>query len=342
MERKLTAQERADLQKRHRETRDKRTCDRIKAVLAHDDGYSYSEIARILLLDDETIRRHIKSYFEKYKLTPEHGGSSSHLNDEQTTKLIAHLKEHTYLYVKDICAYVKKQFRIDYSLSGMTKWLRAHAFRYKKPHTVPAKADKEKQEAFITYYEKLKEEAGDQEPIYFVDSVHPEHQTRLAYGWILKGERKDIPTTGRQYRLNFMGGICLSTHKIVYEQAEKIDEMSIQSFLHRLRQQHVGSYKVHVIWDNAGYHCSKQVQAFAKELGIVIHYLPAYSPNLNPIERLWKMMHEHVTYNRYYEKFDDFTEAIRHFFRHIGKKKSLLRSRITDNFQLINAPKFAS
>ena len=70
MERRLTAQERADLQRRHKKERDGRIRDRIKAVLAYDDGYTYSEIARILLLDDETIRRHIEAYFSKNKLRP--------------------------------------------------------------------------------------------------------------------------------------------------------------------------------------------------------------------------------------------------------------------------------
>jgi hypothetical protein len=56
MEKILTARKREKLVQRHRKERDKRICDRIKAVLAYDDGYSYSEIARILLLDDETIR----------------------------------------------------------------------------------------------------------------------------------------------------------------------------------------------------------------------------------------------------------------------------------------------
>jgi len=65
MEWKLTARERKDLIQRHRKERDKRISDRIKAVLAYDDGYSYSEIAKILLLDDETIRRHIEDYFDR-------------------------------------------------------------------------------------------------------------------------------------------------------------------------------------------------------------------------------------------------------------------------------------
>lgn len=335
MERKLSSKERKHLAKRHKKERDKRICDRIKAVLAYDDGYNFSEIAKILLLDDETVHRHIKDYFHENKLSPESGGSDSYLIVKEKEELIKHLKETIYLYVKDICVYVKKTYGISYSISGMTKWLYVNGFRYKKPHAVPAKADKKEQKKFIKAYEKLKQKAGKKEPIYFVDSAHPEHQTRLAYGWIMKGERKAIAMTGRQYRVNIMGGICLNGHKIVYEQAEKIDENSIQSFLFRLRKKHPGRYKVHVIWDNAGYHCSKLVQSFAKELGIEIHYLPPYSPNLNPIERLWKIMHEQVTYNKYYQGFSDFTEAIKYFFRHIGKKKSMLASRITDNFQTL-------
>ena len=75
MHTKLSTTEREQLIQWHRKERDNRRCDRIKAVLAYEDGYNFSEIARILLLDDETIRRHIKDYFAKNKLAPENGGS---------------------------------------------------------------------------------------------------------------------------------------------------------------------------------------------------------------------------------------------------------------------------
>lgn len=335
---KLTAKEREKLIKRHRKERDKRVCDRIKAVLAYDDGYSYSEIAKILLLDDETIRRHVEDYVKSKKLKPESGGSTGKLNQTESNKLIAHLAEFTYLYVKDICFYVKKTFKKKYSVSGMTKWLHANKFCYKKPHGVPAKANKEKQQKFIKYYTKLKEKAGKKEPIYFVDSVHPQYQTHLRYGWILKGERKLVPTTARQPRLNFIGGICLNGHRIVYQQADKVDADNIAGFLCYLRKCHPEKHKIHIIWDNTGYHSDEAIQEFAKGLAIELHYLPPYSPNLNPIERLWKVMHEKVSANRYYETFNDFTEATLNFFRHIGKNKSLLRSRITDRFEILHSP----
>ena len=98
---------------------------------------------------------------------------------------------------------------------------------------------------------------------------------------------------------------------------------------------------IHLILDNVGYNRDSSVQEFADSLGIKLHYLPPYSPNLNPTERLWKIMHEQVTYNKYYEKFANFTEATMNFFKTIGRKKRLLRTRITDNFQLIDVPKFA-
>jgi transposase len=342
MERMLPKKDRENLVRRHRQERDGRVRDRIKAVLAHDDGYTYSEIAKILLLDDETIRRHIEDYRRENKLFPENGGSESFLTDKEAKGLIEHLQEITYLYVKDICAYVKKKFKKKYSISGMTKWLHANGFCYKKAHAVPAKANREQQKEFVKYYNKLKEKTGKKEPIFFVDSVHPQYQANLTYGWILKGEEKLVPTTAKQPRLNFIGGICLDGHRIIYQQAETVDADNIAGFLCHLRKRYSGKYKIHIIWDNAGYHSDISIQKFAKDLAIELHYLPPYSPNLNPVERLWKIMREKVSANTYYETFNDFTEATLNFFRNIGKNKLLLRSRITDNFQILHSPLFAS
>ena len=86
-----TPSERDELIKFHRKERDGRIRDRIEAVLAFDEGCSYSEISRLLLLDDETIGRPIDDYFSKAKLKPENGGSKSDLNETETAKLAKHL-----------------------------------------------------------------------------------------------------------------------------------------------------------------------------------------------------------------------------------------------------------
>ena len=97
--------------------------------MSYDDGYSYSEIAKILLLDDETIHRHLARLLESKEASPENGGSAGKLNCRETKALMEHLEEVTYLYVKDICAHVKQAYHKRYRfVSGMTKWLHANGF----------------------------------------------------------------------------------------------------------------------------------------------------------------------------------------------------------------------
>ena len=103
--------------------RDKRICERIKAVLLADEGWTFQEIAKVLLLTDEAISQQIKDYLKSQKLKPENGGSVSKLNAKQTGLLIEHLQNHTYLYTKDIIAYVKATFGIAYTVPGITGWL---------------------------------------------------------------------------------------------------------------------------------------------------------------------------------------------------------------------------
>ena len=74
----------------------------------------------------------------------------------------------------------------------------------------------------------------------------------------------------------------------------------------------------------------------ADKLNIRLHFLPPYSPNLNPIERLWKVMNEHVRNNYFFKSSKDFREAINRFFDKILPNiGATLNSRINDNFQLL-------
>ncbi len=142
----LSSHEVEDLRTRHRKERDGRAHDRIKAVLLANEGWTYLIISQALLLDDQTISRHIQEYKEKQKINIESGGSKSQLDDMSTYALIAHIKSTLYVYVKEICIYVKKTYNVDYTVSGLTSWLKNKGFVYKKPKGRPFKADRQKQE----------------------------------------------------------------------------------------------------------------------------------------------------------------------------------------------------
>jgi transposase len=185
----LSPVERNKLKLQHKHERDKRVCDRIKAVLLADEGWTSQQIAKVLLLSDEAISQQIRDYLTSQKLKPENGGSVSKLNIEQTTSLLVHLQNHTYLYTKDIIVYVKATFDIAYTVPGMTSWLKINGFSYKKPAVVPGKANREAQEQWIKEYEKLKKNLSENETICFIDGVHPTHIHKLVQELVFGKEK---------------------------------------------------------------------------------------------------------------------------------------------------------
>src|SRR5579883_2359260 len=334
----LSQEERETLKTQHRSEHDKRICDRIKAVLLFDEGWSHTEIAHVLLLSDEE-RGHIEDYKTRHKLSPDHRGYPGKLTLFQSVELISHLRAHTYLYAKEIVSYVKIHFKIDYTVEGMTCWLKAHDFSYKKPAIVPGKANREAQLKWIEEYEKLKRGLSIDEAICFIDGVHPTHNTKLAYGWIPKGERKEIATnTGRQ-RLNISGAVDIVTKRVVAQEDVTLNALTTVELLKRIEEAYPGKKRIYVFCDNAKYYKNKDVTAHLQSSKIKMRFLPPYSPNLNPIERLWKLMNEKVLHNRYYEKFKTFKEAVMGFLQGLIKPskemEEILKRRITDKFQTI-------
>lgn len=333
----LSNQKKKQLERMHDSSRDRRVCDRIKAVLLASEGWSVSMISQALRIHQTTVTRNINDYLQSEKLKPENGGSQSKLNADETMALIEHLAENTYFHTHQIVEYVQNQFQVTYTVAGMNKWLHHNGFSYKQPKGVPHKLNPEAQEAFIQHYQELKQL---NEPILFMDAVHPSQATKITYGWIRKGEDKVIETTGSRTRLNFVGALNLTDiSTTVTESYETIDSESIARFFWKLKKDHYPlEQKIHVILDGAGYHRSQLVKDFARMLNIELHYLPPYSPNLNPIERLWKVMHEHARNNVYFPTKASFKDAINRFFDvTLPKVAGSLTTRINDNFQVLKS-----
>lgn len=319
---------------RHQTCENRKEGDRIKAILLRSEGWTVPLISQALRIHQSTIIRHIQEY-QSGKLKNESGGSSGQLTETQTEELIAQLEAHTYHHNHEIVLYVKEHFGITYTIPGMHKWLHRNGFSYKKPKGLPHKADPELQKQFVAEYEQLKKEVNADEPILFMDSVHPTQATKLTYGWIRTGKTKNVGTTASRTRLNIVGAIQLRhIAQAITSQYETINAESIIDFMGKIRSQY-DSKTVHLILDKAGYHRSSLVAEQADALNIKLHFLPPYSPNLNPIERLWKVMNEQVRNNRFFKGAKDFKDAINRFFDDILPCiGNALNGRINDNFQL--------
>jgi transposase len=333
----LSEEEKLALELRHTHCSDRKEGDRIKAVLLRSEGWTVPHISQALRRHESTVIRYLNDYREG-KLKNNSGGSESYLNEVQTNFLISHLEENLYHHNHQILAFIKETFEVEFTVSGLHKWLHRNGFSYKKPKGRPHKVDLEKQAEFIQEYEALKKTAGPDEPILFMDSVHPTQATKMTYGWIKKGKEKEVNTTASRTRLNIVGAIQLENlSHTISEQYKIINGDSIIHFIRKIRDQFSDSKQVHLIMDQAGYHIAQSVKDEAEELNINLVYLPAYSPNLNPIERLWKVMNEQVRNNRFFKSSKDFKDAINLFFDKILPEiGDALASRINDNFQKLS------
>ena len=332
----LTKEEKTELEIRHKSERDGRIKDRIKALLLFSEGWSQIQIAQALRIKPTTVHDHLEAYRKSKKLKPENGGSEGRLKPNQTDELIAHIEANTYPKAEHICSYVEKTYGVRFTVSGMTQWLIRHNFSYKKPKGTPAKADPQKQAAFIEYYENLLNTVSEEEPVEFGDGVHPTMATKVTYGWIRVGTRKPILTTASRTRVNLMGSINLETMRVTIGAYETIDSLAMDEHFKKLREKYPKAPKIHLILDQGPYNTSAETKASAKNYGVVLHYLPPYSPNLNPSERLWKLMNEHVRNNRFFQSAKEFRTAIFEFFEVTWPTIAhSMVDRINDNFETL-------
>lgn len=226
----------------------------------------------------------------------------------------------------------------------MTDLLHRMGYAYKKPKVVPGKADTEAQKSFIDFYEKLKSQKEKNDPIYFMDGTHPLHNSVAAYGWIKKGTNKEIKSNSGRQRLNINGAINIENLKTSVHYGDSINAQSTIILLKKIERANKKAGTIYLICDNARYYRSKLVNEHLKSSKIKLVFLPAYSPNLNLIERLWKQFRKMILYNKYYQTFEEFKSACKNFFKFINRYRKDLSSLLKDNFQLFQTqtPKTSS
>ncbi|MDR2346805.1 MAG: IS630 family transposase, partial [Planctomycetaceae bacterium] len=225
-------------------------------------------------------------------------GRPSYLTDEQKEKLKEHLRQNIYLDVKSIVEYVNAAFNVKYSIPGMTKLLHELNFVYKKPNIHPSGADSEAQRKWVRNYRKLRRNAGKNDVFYFVDGVHPQHNSMPSYGWIEKGTDAVILTNSGRQRININGALDIDTHTVEVVISPSVNSESVKRLMDKLIENNPEAKTIYMILDNARYYHSKEVEEYRKKLGkIIFVFLPPYSPNLNIVERIWKFFKKKILYN---------------------------------------------
>jgi len=320
---------------------------RANALVLLDDGMSCQEVARVLLFDDDTIR----CWYELFEQGGVEGlssfamgGSSSRLSADQAEALKVWVAATLPRSTRQVGGFIAKEFGLVYeSRSGLIALLHRLGLEYHKPEVIPRKLDEQAQKAFIAAYEDTLNSMGDNEVAVFVDAVHPTHAARPVGCWAPKDENLAIEQTSGRQRINIHGAIDLETGQTRMIEAPTIDALSTIKLLESLEALYPLMLCIHVFLDNARYHHAKLVREWLSRPGcrIKLHFLPPYCPHLNPIERLWGVMHRNVTHNKCYETCADFADATLGFLRdEVPRRWGEFCDSVTDNFRIISPKDF--
>ena len=338
----LTAIERTRLQVLQKREKDSHLYIRITVLLMLDDKFSVSQISRSLGIDQTTVNRYILYYQEQgleAYLTLKYVGYMGKLTAEEEAELDKELQEYLYINTQEILAFIKSEFGKTYTPSGLSRLLHRLDFSYKKTKHEPCKADRAAQEVFLKemlqLLDKIKDES-EHSVAYFVDAVHPQHNTRSDYGWIKKGQDAVVlANTGRK-RININGAInAHDVTDVVIDEADTISFQSTQHLIEKIAQKHPFE-TIYLIHDNARYYYAKQLREWLEDNypSVKQVFLPPYSPNLNLIERLWKFLRKEVISYNFYPTFIEFKARVLDFFDDIRKYKFQLESLLTLNFYI--------
>lgn len=344
----LTDEERKDLIELARDgMAEHRLARRANALVLLDRGMSCEDVARVLLLDDDTVRQWHR-LFERDGVDGlagfHYGGRSCELTVEQQEKLKAWIAETLPRTTRMVGAWIEREFGVVYeSRSGLVALLHRLGMEHRRPKAVSAKLDEAKQKAFIEAYDALLNGLSDDAVVLFGDAVHPTHGARPVGCWAPKETKVAIDQTSGRERLNIHGAIDLESGRTCMIDVVTVDAMTTIALLTMIEALYPAMRIIHVFLDNARYHHAKAVQEWLAMPGrkIRLHFIPAYCPHLNPIERLWGLMHRNITHNKCYATYRGFCDAMLHFLRdEVPRKWGTFRDSVTDNFRVISPKDF--
>jgi transposase len=320
---------------------------RANALVLLDDGMSCAQVARVLLLDDDTIRTWHRLYQEDgiEGLTRfGYEGSECRLNEPQQAQLKTWITQTLPRSAGLVGAYIAQEFGIEYQTkSGVIALLHRLGMEHRRPKPIARKLDPAKQAEFIKTYHNLLNQLADDEVVLFGDAVHPVHGAQAVGCWGPREVAIAVPQTTRRQGLNIHGALDLETGKTMMVEALSVDAASTIRLLVLIQAMYPGKRLIHLFVDNARYHHAHLVQGWLAQpdCRIKLHFIPSYCPHLNPIERLWGLMHRHTTHNKCHKTFNDFAGAVLAFLRQdVPKKWHQFCDQVSDNFTVIDPKNF--
>ena len=296
-----------DLQKQSKErsgAKDVQGVIRSKALIAYYKGLPPKTIVACFGISYKSLKRWVKRYEREKQVSDRvRSGRPTKLPAEKEAELKAMIVEQKQRVwtARHVCVALQTVFGVVFAVKYVPELLRRLGLSFHKAVHLLERKDNEKRRVWIQttlpaiYADALKEGWR----IFFQDEVGFQTEGTLAYTWGLKGEKIEIPNQGRHGRVNLIGAFELGTGLFYGVLTRfKVNACRFRRFLCHLKHE-MRTDKLLLICDNARFHKAKWLQEWVKTEcdWLRLEFLPAYSPDFNPIERLWRWLKQEYIHN---------------------------------------------
>lgn len=309
-----------------------RMAKRIMAVIGVADGTLYSIIAATLNVSEESIRLWVNAFLLKgvdglkSKKPPGKPPKLTKTQRKELDKLITEGPEKAGFpgacwRSPMIQWLIYERFGVEYSAYYIPQLLKNMEFSYQKAKFGADHKDPEKRKEWLQnkWPEILKLAEKKKAYILFGDEASFPQWGSLTYTWAKKGQQPVVKTSGIRRAYKVFGLIDYFSGRFFCKGHDKgrLNSESYEAFLTEV----LSRTRKHIILiqDGASYHTSKAMKKFfAKKADrITVYDMPSYSPDYNPIEKLWKKIKEKEIHLHYFPTFDSLKnkveEALLHF-----------------------------
>jgi transposase len=236
--------------------------------------------------------------------------------------------------ISQACKEVEKLTGVTVKNTQMRAFLKKLGIKWRKVGGIPAKVDIEAQQKFHDeqLQPRLEEAKAGKRAVYFMDAAHFVMGAFLGFLWCVT--RVFVRTPSGRQRFNVLGALNAITKKLeMVTNDSYITSIQVCELFKKITES--TALPITIVLDNARYQKCALVIELAKKLGIELLWLPAYSPNLNLIERLWKLTKKECLNSKYYNNFALFSGAISTFLTTmVSTHQKQLDSLLTLKFQL--------
>jgi transposase len=341
----LNPNQRKEIEKRRQQTHDKRLYTRLSAVLWIAEGRPRAEVATLLGISPRQLTNWLKIFRNKglEELTKLHyQGDPGKLTPHQIRLLKEEVATGRFRSSHQIRNWLETTFRVTYSSSGVKDLLRRIGVSYHQVSGFLWKGDPEKQQQFVRKVQRHRREArragAPRTRRYYVDACHPVWGVGLVYRcWLLLGQRLLVGMGSGRHRLNILGAYCPDDHEYLDLRLtrDNINGEQFVNFLRLLRAAHPEAQKFILYIDGARYYRKAIVQEWLRRHPeFRLAAIPAYSPNVNLIERLWKFLRK-TALSRWHRTFEAMQDAVTVVLDHLEEARGELETLMTERFHIV-------